>query len=679
MESNSSLLLGPIDIALLLSFICCACYWFFRKTSKSPEAEVDLGLRQTAQQPTTLTTQTSTSGSSFVTKMKNSGKSIAIFYGSQTGTAEEFANRLAKDAQRYSLKAMVLDPEECDIDDLPLIREELGKALIVFVVATYGEGDPTDNAQALYEWLHEEQDLNGLNFSVFGLGNKTYEHYNSMGRYFDKRLEELGAYRVCERGEGDDDANIEEDFVNWRETFWPVVCQFFGISLSKMKIHRSLSVVTCREFRLETFTDLPKEKIFKGEISRLGTIDNQKPPYDAKNPYLAPVRVNRELHKEGSDRSCMHIELEIEGSGIRYHAGDHVGVYPINDHILVEKLGRLLDVDLDTVFKLTNVDEDAAKTSPFPCPTTYRTALLHYVDIANTVKTHILAELVQYARGDEDKEFLSKIVSGDDEGKSLYNDWIVKDHRNIVAVLEDLPSVKPPLDHILELLPRLQCRYYSISSSSKMYPKTIHITAVVVDWMTRVGRRQKGVATTWLKEKVPSESDVVRVPIFVRHTTFRLPAKVTTPVIMIGPGTGLAPFRGFLQERHLLKQNGAPLGDTVLFFGCRKKSEDYLYQEELEDYQSRGTIAKLFLAFSRDQREKVYVTHLLKENRDHIWALIKDGGHIYVCGDARTMAKDVHNILEEMCKECGNMSSQEAEKYIKNMSNKNRYSVDVWS
>lgn len=338
-----------------------------------------------------------------------------------------------------------------------------------------------------------------------------------------------------------------------------------------------------------------------------------------------------------------------------------------------------MDIDLDTVFKLTNVDEDAGKTSPFPCPTTYRTALMHYVDIANTVKTHVLAELVQYARSDEDRDFLAKIVSGDDEGKSLYNDWVVKDHRNIVAILEDLPSVKPPLDHVLELLPRLQCRYYSISSSSKMYPKSIHITAVVVDWMTRAGRRQKGVATTWLKEKVPSETDVVTVPIFVRHTTFRLPTKVKTPVVMIGPGTGLAPFRGFLQERHLLKESGAPVGDTVVFFGCRKKSEDFLYQEELETYESGGTIAKLFLAFSRDQAQKVYVTHLLKQNRDYIWGLIEDGGHVYVCGDARTMAKDVHSILEETCMDCGNMSRQEAEKYIKNMSNKNRYSVDVWS
>eukprot|EP00794_Sanderia_malayensis_P019243 gene19243-21171_t len=671
-------MVGPLDIFLLLSFIGVLVYWFYgRKKSAAKDENDDMGLTQISQ-TSKYTTQLS-SNSSFVTKMKHSGKSIAIFYGSQTGTAEEFANRLAKDAQRYDLKASVLDPEECDIDDLPMMRDELEKSLIVFVVATYGEGDPTDNAQPLYEWLHEDQDLNGLNFTVFGLGNKTYEHYNSVGRYFDKRLEELGANRVCSRGEGDDDANIEEDFVNWREVFWPAVCSFFDIHMSKQKIQRSLSVTTSRVFKLRTFTDLPESKTYQGEIAKLGAFECQKPPYDAKNPYLARVMVNRELHSSSSDRSCMHIEFDIEGSGIRYQAGDHVAVYPVNDLELVEKIGKLLNVNLDTVFKLENVDEDAQKKSPFPCPTTYRTALLHYVDIANTVKTHIIAELAGYAKDQKDRDFLYKLVSGDEEGKSLYNEWVVKDHRNIVSILSDLTSVQPPIDLLLELLPRLQCRYYSISSSSKQYPTRVHVTAVVVDWVTRIGRQQKGVATTWLKQKVPNNGEDVRVPIFVRHTQFRLPRKPTTAVIMIGPGTGLAPFRGFIQERQLQNDTGCPIGDTVLFFGCRKKQEDYLYQEELEEYEQNGTLSKLYLAFSRDQPEKIYVTHILKENREYIWKLINEGAHIYVCGDARTMAKDVHSILEDTLHEFGDMSRQQAASYLTNMSNKGRYSVDVWT
>ena len=177
----------------------------------------------------------------------SSGKKIAIFYGSQTGTAEEFSQRLSKDSQRYGLKAGVYDPEECEMDELTEMKDDIEDSLAVFVLATYGEGDPTDNALPFHEWIKEEQDLTGMNFVVFALGNRTYEHYQGFGRYVDKRLEELGGVRLCEHGEGDDDGNIEEDFVNWRETFWSAVCNFYGIS----EDNRKLSQCVSRDFKLE--------------------------------------------------------------------------------------------------------------------------------------------------------------------------------------------------------------------------------------------------------------------------------------------------------------------------------------------------------------------------------------------------------------------------------------------
>ena len=672
-------IVGALDIVLLASFLGVAGYWLYGRRKKAAESDIDLvGLKPIPRG--SIWQKQISSDSSFVTKMQRGGKQIAIFYGSQTGTAEEFAGRLSKDVQKYGMKAQVLDPEECDMEDLPLLKEDSfgDKTLVIFVMATYGEGDPTDNAQAFYEWLHEDQDLEGLNFAVFGLGNKTYEHYNSMGRYVDKRLEELGGTRVYERGEGDDDGNIEEDFVTWRESFWPAVCDFFDIHMDKVRIQRSLSVTATREFELKILKDIPETKIFNGEISKVGAFTTQKPPYDAKNPFLAQVKINRELHSGGSDRSCMHIELDISGSGIRYDAGDHVGIYPTNDPELVEKLGKLLNVDLDTVISLDNVDVDAQKKNPFPCPTTYRTALLHYLDISSCVKTHILTELVYYASDNKEKELLQKLVEGDEEGKNKYNEWIVKDHRTIVGLLEDLPSVKPPLDHLLELLPRLQCRYYSISSSSKMYPSSIHVTAVVVDWTSRIGRRQKGVATTWLQTKIPEEDNPPKVPIFVRKTQFRLPRKPATPAIFIGPGTGLAPMRGFIQERHLQKAN-CPVGETVLFFGCRHKDQDYLYQNELESYLKDGTLTKLHVAFSRDQEKKIYVQHKLEEDAKYVWNLLQKGAHVYVCGDARNMARDVHDTLQNILKDFGDMSLDEAGSFLKNMGNTGKYCVDVWS
>ncbi|GFY55285.1 NADPH--cytochrome P450 reductase [Trichonephila inaurata madagascariensis] len=620
----------------------------------------------------TITPNTiSTSDSSFINKMKSTGRSIIVFYGSQTGTAEEFATRLAKEANRYGMKAMVADPEDYDMEDLSKVAE-IENSLAIFCVATYGEGDPTDNAQEFHQWLQAgDADLTGLNFAVFGLGNKTYEHYNSMGIYVDTRLEELGATRVYELGLGDDDANIEEDFITWKERFWGAVCEHFQIKSFGEDIN-------LRQYQLVLHEDLPQEKLFTGEISRLNSYRNQRPPYDMKNPYLSAVLVNKELYK--GSRSCMHIELDISDAKIRYETGDHVAVYPTNNSELVEKIGKLLDVNLDTLFSLNNLDEDSTKKHPFPCPTTYRTALLHYVDITSIPRTHVLKEISDYASDEKEKEMLKMMATSSEEGKKLYLSWVVKNTRSIIHILEDLPSLKPPIDHLLELLPRLQARYYSISSSPKVHPQSIHITAVLVDYETPTKRINKGVATGFLQKIAPSDDDKPKIPIFVRRSQFRLPSKPQTPIIMIGPGTGLAPFRGFIQERSFLKKEGKPVGDTILYFGCRKAQEDYLYEDELKAFVEDGTLTKLHLAFSRDQPEKVYVTHLLRQNKEEIWKVIgESNGHIYVCGDARNMAKDVHNIILEIIQEYGQKSKNDAEAYIKRMESQRRYSADVWS
>ncbi|XP_070571456.1 NADPH--cytochrome P450 reductase-like isoform X2 [Ptychodera flava] len=663
-EVSEEPVVGMLDIFLLCMCVGIVVYWFFFRSEKKPET-------QTVKKLTVMPTVSRTNDPSFINKMKNSGKNMVIFYGSQTGTAEEFAGRLAKDAQRYGMKAMVADPEECDMEDLNRMGE-IENSFAVFCLATYGEGDPTDNAQEMYEWLQEgNSELGELNFAVFGLGNKTYEHYNAVGIFADRRLEELRAKRVFELGLGDDDGNLEEDFVTWKEKFWVAVCDHFGVEATGEE-------GSIRQYSVTYFDDLAPEKLFTGEAARLNSFKNQKPPYDAKNPYLAPVQVNRELHK-GGDRSCMHIELDITGSRIRYEAGDHVAVYPINDAELVHGIGQVLGVDLDRVFSLNNVDEEASKKHPFPCPCSFRTALSHYVDITNPPRTNVLRDLADYATDPKDKEFLLRITAPTPDGKKEYSEWIVKDQRDILTILQDLPSVKPPLDHLCELLPRLQARFYSISSSPKLHPESIHVTAVLVDYRTRTGRYAKGVATTWLKTKIPNGPQKPTVPIYVRKSQFRLPFKPTTPVIMVGPGTGLAPFRGFIQERHHSKEQGKDMGETVLYFGCRHKAQDFIYQEELEKYHNENSLTELNLAFSRDQAQKVYVQHLLKQNSSSVWKLIEKGAHFYICGDARNMARDVNDLLKEIFVNEGEMTKDQAEDYYKKMQSKGRYAADVWS
>ncbi|KAG6442565.1 hypothetical protein O3G_MSEX002457 [Manduca sexta] len=575
---------------------------------------------------------------------------------------------------RYKMKGMVADPEECDMEELMKLQE-IPNSLAVFCMATYGEGDPTDNSMEFYEWIKNgDPDLTGLNYAVFGLGNKTYEHYNAVAIYLDKRLEELGATRVFELGLGDDDANIEDDFITWKDKFWPAVCE-------KYNIESTGEEELIRQFRLVVHApdEIPPNNVFTGEIARLHSLQVQRPPYDAKNPFLAQIKVNRELH-HGGDRSCLHVELDISDSKMRYEAGDHVAIYPINDSNLVERLGNLTGSNLDEIFSLINTDQESTKKNPFPCPTSYRTALSHYIEITALPRTHILRELAEYCADEKDKQQLLLMATNSQEGKALYQSFVVDACRNIVHILEDLPSCKPPMDHICELLPRLQPRYYSISSSPKLHPETVHITAVVVQYKTPTGRVNKGVATTWLAQHKPEEGKPLpRVPVYIRKSQFRLPMQPQTPIIMVGPGTGLAPFRGFLQERAFVRANGKEVGDNILYFGCRHRDQDYIYKEELEEFEKNGDV-QLKLAFSRDQAHKIYVTHLLEKDLDQLWDIIGNrNGHFYICGDAKNMAVDVRNIVLKAIQEKGGRTESEAVQFLKKLESMKKYSADVWS
>lgn len=657
---------GFTDVFLVTGLVGFVVYWIFLRQTKQSMFD-----GRTLRPVASTNNLKALSDTGLVGKMKNTGRNIVAFYGSQTGTAEEFATRLAKEANRYGMKAMVADPEECDLDDLAKLNV-IENSMAIFCMATYGEGDPTDNAQEFYQWLQNTDiNLEGLQYAVFALGNKTYEHYNDMGKYVDTRLEELGATRVYELGLGDDDANIEDDFITWKERFWGAVCEHFNVV-------KSGEDISFRQYQLIVHDDIAEEKVYTGEVARLNSFSAQKPPFDMKNPYLAPVTMNRELYK--GERSCMHLEFDLSGSKIRYESGDHVAVYPLNNPETVLKIGNLLDVNLDQVITLRNLDEDSTKKHPFPCPCSYRTALLHYVDITCLPRTHVLKELSEYASNEDEKQKLKLMGAPSAEGKALYNEFILKNCRSILHILEDFPSLKPPLDHVIELLPRLQCRYYSISSSPKVHPQSIHVTAVLIDYKTPTNRDVRGVATGWLKgKKTENGYPPPTVPVFVRRSQFRLPSKPQIPIIMIGPGTGLAPFRGFIQERHLSKQEGKPVGETILYFGCRKKTEDFLYEDELNMYLDAGTLTKIYLAFSRDQKDKIYVTHLLQQNRQEIWNIIEHNGHIYVCGDARSMAKDVHNIIVDIIHVEGQKSKAEAEAFLKRMESQRKYSCDVWS
>lgn len=608
------------------------------------------------------------------------GPKVTLLYGTQTGTAERFAKQLKNemssrygDSNHYAI---------VDIEDYKAEEALCNEKLVFFLMATYGDGEPTDNAADFYNWLikagKEAEDgegqtlLKGVSYGVFGLGNKQYEHFCAVGHKVHSAMQQLGAQPVVRRGDGDDDVDIDADFETWRTELYS------SLDASSLLDKKEGGPVSTSAVIAEGAIPAYTVQLLSGsdaqEVDPLATSDNSGS--SASNPYHARVGVLRELHTKKSDRSCLHLELDIQESEVQYEAGDHVGLFCENAPGIVEEAGRILGMPLDTVFNLQLPDGNPEElTQPFPGPVSLRSALAKYVDLWAPARKTCFPSLAASASDEGEAARLRHLASP--AGKAEFSDWVGGPRRSLLEVLQAFPSCKPSLGAFFgTMAPRLQPRFYSISSSPKQYPDSIHVTCAVVIDTTATGRQHLGVCSNYLKRMSVGD----RIPIFVRHSHFKLPKQLNTPIIMVGPGTGLAPFRGFLQERAALIKSGAELGPAYLFFGCRKKSQDYIYEQELSMYSRNGVLEKLFVAFSRDATSKVYVQHQMQQQATVITEALSEGqnGHVYVCGDAKRMAKDVHSALLDMLQTTSGFSSSEAEVRLKNLTDTGRYQRDVW-
>ncbi|KAF1985067.1 hypothetical protein K402DRAFT_405535 [Aulographum hederae CBS 113979] len=639
-------------------------------------------------------------------KMEETGKNAVVFYGSQTGTAEDYASRLAKEGQsRFGLKTMVADLEDYEYENLDEFPDD---KVAFFVLATYGEGEPTDNAVEFYEFIHgddvsfssgkaaDEKPLSTMKFVAFGLGNNTYEHYNSMVRNVTASLEKLGALKIGDAGEGDDGAGtMEEDFLAWKEPMWTALSEAMGLE------EREAVYEPVFEITEEEDMSAQSDEVFLGEPNKNHLEGASKGPYNAHNPFIAPIAESKEIFHV-KDRNCLHMEIDISGSNLSYTTGDHIAVWPTNPGKEVDRFLRVTGIDSkrDKVIAVKGLDPTAKV--PFPSPTTYEAVVRYHMEICAPVSRQFIATLAPFSPNDSIKEEMTKMGSDKDYFQQKVSNLSV----NISQLLEILSNgeawSKIPFSLFIEGLHKIQPRYYSISSSSMVQKDKISITAVV-ESVEKPGAPHivKGVTTNYLlalKQKQHGDPepdpygmnyalngprnkyDGVHVPVHVRHSNFKLPSDPSKPVIMVGPGTGVAPFRGFIQERAAQAKAGQDVGKTILFFGCRKKAEDFIYEQEWEQYkQDLGDKFEMHVAFSRDGPQKVYVQHKLKESAAEIDKLLQQKAYFYVCGDAANMAREVNTLLAQVIAEQRGVPESKGEEIVKSMRASNQYQEDVWS
>lgn len=545
------------------------------------------------------------------TQLATPNQEITILYGTQTGNAQELAEEFASKLKEEGLTVTMTSMNDFKTNTL----RKLSNLLVI--VSTHGEGDPPDQALSFYEFLFGKRapKLDQLNYSVLALGDSSYEFFCQTGKEIDLRLEELGAKRISPRI--DCDVDFDEPASKWLE-----------------QVKKSLEELNGVNQNITIATNTTTEKIT--------TL------YSRKNPFKAEVLENINLNGRGSNKETRHLELSIEGSNFQFEPGDSIGIYPQNDPQLVRTIIEEMNWTSDDLIKIKDEEK------------TVEDALLRHYEI-----TVLTKPLLKQISEKWNIEALHDLLNHEEQLKQYIQ------HRDLLDLVRDYSIKNVPAQDFISLLRKMPARLYSIASSYNANPDEVHLTIGTVRYHAS-GRNRNGVCSVYCADRI-DVGDTLDIYVH-KNPNFRLPPNPSTPIIMIGPGTGVAPFRSFLEER---EEIGAE-GKSWLFFGDQHYVTDFLYQVEWQRWLKEGVLTKMDVAFSRDTDKKIYVQHRMLEHRKELFEWIEEGAVIYVCGDEKNMAKDVHHTLLHIIQEEGKLSLEEANQYLKQMQQDKRYQRDVY-
>lgn len=535
---------------------------------------------------------------------------LTILFGSHTGNCETLAHELSAKAESQSIEVEVSDMSTFKPRNLKKVQN------LAILVSTHGIGEPPLQAEDLHEFLHGKKapDLSHVKYSVLALGDSSYVDFCQTGKEFDAVLEKLGAQRMSPRQ--DCDVDYEDEAEKWQEAVLQEVA------------HKSES--------------LPVVNVKGHEV-----LPESKPKYTRKNPFEATILEKIKLNGKGSSKETIHLELDLDGSGLKYEPGDALGVYGANPPSLVEKV-----LDATHLSGEEQVESHQGEKTLLEA--------LQY-DYELTPLTNLT--LSKYAE-----------LTGSTQIKEILSDNIkVLEYlpgRDILDLLKEAPYKLTP-EELLSVLRKNTPRMYSIASSQDAVEDEVHLLVSVVRYHA-FGRDKEGHCSATLADRLQVDD---KVKVFVdRNSRFKLPADPDAPVIMVGPGTGVAPFRAFMQQREIAEKKGK----SWLFFGDRNFTTDFLYQTEWQQYLKEGILTKADVAFSRDRAEKDYVQHKMLERGKELYDWLEEGAHFYVCGDAKKMAKDVDVALKKIIQQQGGVTPEKAEEYVKYLQVSNRYQQDVY-